>query len=410
MKKKVLGLLLAVAMVGSLAGCGSSGSSDSGSDTTATEAEDTDAEDDSTDSTAATSDGTLKIGVVAGITGNAPLEGERTQQAVELALEQYNANDGSLSIELDVQDSKGTTDGALNAVQKCISDGCNVILGPHGSTLVLAVGETAEAAQVPFISGGTSPNLIGKFDYLFTVRTNDTYAAAIGAQACADYLNATKVGIFYCSDDYGSGGYSVASSYFDEKGIEYTAEAYNTGDTDVSGQVLSLLNSGADVIFIWANGVDLAMVSRTFYQYGNTLPIVSSSSVAVTQYIDLCEPEWLEGWYGIGEYVESSDREAIQQYATDFTEATGETGELFGATYYGAFQAVIEAAELGGGTDSESIHEGLKQISGLEVVLGTYNCDSNNNLMHECALIQMEMQDDGSVAPTVVEQLTADYE
>lgn len=408
MKKKLVGLLLAVSMVASMAGCGASGSSDTSSDSTTTEDSGADTADDA--AAGASSDGTLKIGVVAGITGNAPLEGERTQQAVELALEQYNANDGSLSIELDVQDSKGTTDGALNAVQKCISDGCSVILGPHGSTLALAVGDTAEAAKVPFVSGGTSPNLIGKYDYLFTVRTNDTYAAAIGAQACADYLNATKVGIFYCSDDYGSGGYSVASAYFDEQGIDYTAEAYNTGDTDVSGQVLSLLNSGADVIFIWANGVDLAMVSRTFYQYGNTLPIVSSSSVAVTQYIDLCEPEWLEGWYGIGEYVESSDREAIQQYATDFTDATGETGELFGATYYGAFQAVIEAVELGGGTDSESIHEGLKQISGLEVVLGTYNCDSNNNLMHECALIHMEMQDDGTVAPAVVEQLAADYE
>lgn len=405
MKKKVLGLLLAVSMTVSLAACGGAGT-----DTTDTSTADT-----STDSaqTSAPADDVLRIGVAAGITGNAPLEGERMQQALELALEQYNESDGSIKIELDVQDTQGTTAGALNAVQRCISDGCQVILGPHGSTLVLAVGDTVDAAQVPFISGGTSPNLLDQFEYLYTCRTNDTYAAAIGAQACVESLNATNVGIFYCSDDYGSGGMTVASEYFEEQGIPYSAEAYNTGDTDVSGQILSLMNSGADCLFVWANGVDLAMISRTMYQLGCELPIVSSSSVAVQQYIDLCEPEWLEGWYGVGEYVESSDREAVQQYAADFLEYTGETGELFGATYYGAFQAVIQAVELGGGIDSASIKDGLSQIQGLEVVLGTYNCDDQNNLMHECSLIQMELTtaDDGSsvVAPVVLEQLSVDY-
>ena len=405
MKKKVLGLLLAVSMTVSLAACGGAGT-----DTTDTSTADT-----STDSaqTSAPADDVLRIGVAAGLTGNAPLEGERMQQALEMALEQYNESDGSIKIELDVQDTQGTTAGALNAVQRCISDGCQVILGPHGSTLVLAVGDTVDAAQVPFISGGTSPNLLDQFEYLYTCRTNDTYAAAIGAQACVESLNATNVGIFYCSDDYGSGGMTVASEYFEEQGIPYSAEAYNTGDTDVSGQILSLMNSGADCLFVWANGVDLAMISRTMYQLGCELPIVSSSSVAVQQYIDLCEPEWLEGWYGVGEYVESSDREAVQQYAADFLEYTGETGELFGATYYGAFQAVIQAVELGGGIDSASIKDGLSQIQGLEVVLGTYNCDDQNNLMHECSLIQMELTtaDDGSsvVAPVVLEQLSVDY-
>ncbi len=406
MKKKVLGLLLAVSMTVSLAACGGAGT-----DTTT----DTSTADTSTDSaeTSAPASDVLRIGVAAGITGNAPLEGERMQQALEMALEQYNESDGSIKIELDVQDTQGTTAGALNAVQRCISDGCQVILGPHGSTLVLAVGDTVDAAQVPFISGGTSPNLLDQFEYLYTCRTNDTYAAAIGAQACVESLNATNVGIFYCSDDYGSGGMTVASEYFEEQGIPYSAEAYNTGDTDVSGQILSLMNSGADCLFVWANGVDLAMISRTMYQLGCELPIVSSSSVAVQQYIDLCEPEWLEGWYGVGEYVESSDREAVQQYAADFLEYTGETGELFGATYYGAFQAVIQAVELGGGIDSASIKDGLSQIQGLEVVLGTYNCDDQNNLMHECSLIQMELTtaDDGSsvVAPVVLEQLSVDY-
>lgn len=90
MKKKLLGLLLAVSMIASLVAC-----SGSTADTTT----DTNADSASTEETSSASSGdVLKIGVAAGITGNAPLEGERMQQAVELALEQYNETDGSIKI------------------------------------------------------------------------------------------------------------------------------------------------------------------------------------------------------------------------------------------------------------------------------------------------------------------------
>ena len=407
MKKKLLGLLLAVSMVVSLTACGGGGD-DASTDTTTTETADDAAADDAaeTDDTAEAAEASgdvLKIGVAAATTGSDPLEGERMVQALELAVQEYTDNGGTIQVELDIQDSQGTTDGALNAVQRLISDGCQVIIGPHKSTQVLAVGETVDAAGVPFVSGGTSPNLVGQFDTLFTCRTNDELTAVIGAQACIDELGAQKVGIFYGSDDYGSGGFTVASQYFEENGIEYVSEVYNSGDTDVSGQVLSLMNQDLDCILVWAHGADMPLIFRTMNQLGSEVPVVAASGIAIGQYLDLMEAEWVDGYYGIGEWIANRDSEVVQHFGPAFEEATGEPAEMFSATYYGAFLAVMDAVEKGGGTDSASIMEGLKQVSGLSVPLGTYTCDENQQLLHEAVLVQMDGKD-----PVEVRTITAE--
>ena len=78
MKKKLLGLLLAVSMVVSLTAC--SGGSDTASDTSTTDTTETTdtAESDSAETAddAAASSDVLKIGVAAATTGSDPLEGE----------------------------------------------------------------------------------------------------------------------------------------------------------------------------------------------------------------------------------------------------------------------------------------------------------------------------------------------
>lgn len=348
---------------------------------------------------------TVKIGVVAGITGNDPLEGERMVQAIEMANDQLTAAGGingtGVMIELDIQDSQGTTDGALNAFQKCIGDGCVAIIGPHKSSAVMAVGATADEDQIPFIYGGTSPNLLGQYSYGFGVRTNDKYAAQIGAKVCVDTLNATKVGVLYGSDDYGSGGMNVATAYFDEVGVAYVTEAFNSGDTDITGQILALNNAGVDAILAWSHGIDLAVVSRTMYDLGVTTPVVSASGAAVQQYIDLCEPEWIEGWYVVAEYLPTSTAEVAMQFAADFKAATGEDGELFSSSYYGGFKVLLTALENCETYDSASIFAALKNVQNVAGVLGTMSCDAENQFMHSAVLAKMV-----DAVPEVIEEFS----
>lgn len=404
MKKKLMGILLTTVMtVSLLAGCGNGGETPAETPAEAPTETEAEAPEEEAAETPAAEEKVLKIGLVAGVTGTEPLEGERMVQGCELALEEYNAAGkvNGITIEFEIQDSQGTTDGMMNAAQKLIADRCQILIGPQKSAHVMAIGDMMDEAQVPFIAGATSPKLKGAYDYLFTCRTNDMYMANIGAKICDENIGAKKVGIFYTSDDYGAGGFSVAEEYFKEKGIEYVAEAYNSGDTDVSGQILSLMNADVDCMFMWSHGVDLPVVARTMGQLGWDKPVVTASGTAQKMYLDLCEAEWVEGWMAVAEYVETNPKEIVQHYAKSFKEATGEAGELYGSTYYGAFQAVVQALRDGAEPTSASLYEYLKQVKDVEGVLGTLTCDEDQFMMHEALLIQVE-----DLTPVVIEAVT----
>ncbi len=402
MRKRLLGLLLVLAMILSLAACSSTDTSKTEQTTAPAETTETTTPAQETEAVGKT----LKIGLVAAVTGTEPLEGERMVQGLELALDEYNAagkvND--ITIEFEIQDSQGTPDGMVNAAQKLIADGCQILLGPQKSSHVMAIGDILDEAKVPFIAGGTSPKLKGAYDYLFTCRTNDIYMASIGAQVCKDTLGAKKVGVFYVSDDFGTGGLSVAEEYFTENGIEYTSEAYNSGDADVSGQILNLMNADVDCIMMWVHGVDLPVISRTMGQLGCEIPVIASSGASLRMYLDLCEPEWLEGWYAVAEYADSNPKEIVQEYAKNFKAKTGEDGELYGATYYGAFQAVVQCLKNGAEPTSDSLYNALKEVKDVQGIIGTLTCDNDQFLMHDAILVQIE-----NLQPQVLESVTAEY-
>ena len=87
MKKRIVALLMAVVMVGALAGCAAT---DQSADTSVADTSEAQGEDEtsSADEEAATDGDTIKIGLVSMITGDNPLNGERMNQGVQLAVDE----------------------------------------------------------------------------------------------------------------------------------------------------------------------------------------------------------------------------------------------------------------------------------------------------------------------------------
>src|SRR5450830_924244 len=126
--RKVLAMLLFVIMVVSVAGCGQKGTSGSGE---------------------------IKIGVATPVTGPAPLQGERSKQGLQIAVDEINAKGGLLGkkVVLEVVDDQGTVPGALLAVAKLVSDPTIVaVMGPFSSSSVLGVSDLYKNAKVPFFT------------------------------------------------------------------------------------------------------------------------------------------------------------------------------------------------------------------------------------------------------------------
>lgn len=402
--KKILALLLSLMMILSLAACGSKESeeTDGVAGTTSAEEEIPEKEEGET-----AGGDVFKVGLITMVTGDAPTDGLRMQQAVELVINQVNEEGGinGMKVELDIQDDQCTTEGAINAMNKCISDGCQVVIGPHRSANAKAVSDIAKNAKIPYISGGTSPSLLDlNNEYLFFCRASDNIVAQVGGMVCKDTLNAEKVGILYCSDDFGTGALGVLEEYFQAEGVDYAAEVHNVNDTDMSGQLLNLVNAGCDALLIWTHDADMVVISRQINELGIELPVVSSGAPAMSTVNELMEPEWIEGWYVCTDYCSTATEDYIVEFKEAFNAAYDIDPEMFAASYYGAAWGLVDALERAGANDAAAIRDALATVTGIQGIVGKLNCDDQGAWIHEASLVQM----DGNKQPQLVEVVTAE--
>lgn len=283
MKKRIVALLAAGTMIISLMGCGSGNnetvSNDSGEVTTNSPIETGENNADSN------SGDTIKIGLVSMITGDNPLNGERMNQGVQLAVDEVNENGGILGkqVELEIVDDQTLQDVAVTCVQKLAAEGVAGIIGPHRSTNAIAVSDTVASLQVPLLTGGTSPNIADlENPYLFRGRASDSIFAEAAADYAVNTLGCKKLGLFYNNDDFGTGALAVVQEYCEENNIELVAEGHNTGDKDFTAQIMKMQTEGIDCALIWTHDPELAIHARQIYELGLECEVVSSPGVTLS--------------------------------------------------------------------------------------------------------------------------------
>ena len=118
------------------------------------------------------------------MTGDNPLNGERMNQGVQMAVDEYNAAGGinGKQIELTIVDDQTLQDMAVTCANKLIGEGVVGIVGPHRSTNALAVEAVVKQAGVAAFTGGTTPQISTlDNDYLFRCRASDSIFAEAAA-------------------------------------------------------------------------------------------------------------------------------------------------------------------------------------------------------------------------------------
>ncbi|MFV0352525.1 MAG: ABC transporter substrate-binding protein [Oscillospiraceae bacterium] len=375
----VLSFVLAFALVACQAGAASSSAGNSTGSTGT--------------STAATGEDVV-LGASIQLTGATPLDGERVKQALELVVKETNANGGVLGgrqLKLIVEDNQADQTQAINVANKLLSSGVVAVFGPHESTNAMAVQQMMGEAKIPFITGGTSPSLakVGN-EYMFMCRASDTIMARVAAAYATEQLGAKNVAIMYNNNEYGTGGQTTAQAYFDENGISYIAEGHNSGDKDMTAQLLKAKQAGCDTIFLWAHAAETVVLARQIYELDLGMKVVACPTPTLAQVTDLCETEWLEGWFAVTDYVPSSTEDYVVEFQQKFEAEYGVQPEMFAAAWYGAGLAMVDAIERAGSADPVAIQKALTEVDGLQGIVGTLSCDDTNSFVHEGKMVEIK--------------------
>ncbi len=360
---------------------------------------------------------TVKVGLIAPLTGGVAVYGTSVQKAVELYVEQFNAAGGvnGKNIELIEYDDKGEAAEALNAYNKLVSaDGAVAIIGPVTSGPTFGVAEASMKDNIPCITAtATHPDVTQKYgDNYFRACFEDPFQGGAITTFAVQNLSAKTAAIIYnTSDNYSTGLKDSITAKAGELGLEIVAtEGYGKDDVDFNAQLTNIIAKNPEVLFIpeyYNNAYLICSQARSLGFTGTFLGVDGADGVLTIEGADVTV---FDGMYFANHYAADDTAANVQDFIKQFQEKyDGETPNSFAALGYDSAKILFEALKqvdtaaanaesasdenvvpLGATPESyAAVIEALKKTD-MDCITGHITFDANNNPIKECTIICIE--------------------
>jgi branched-chain amino acid transport system substrate-binding protein len=329
---------------------------------------------------------TIKIGVTAELTGPNAEAGAYEVNGANLALDEINKAGGVLGkkLELRIEDTQSSNNGAVNALSRLGSEGNLVaIVGSVRSTQVQAMSPTLQKLGIPMMIGGTDYGLTHSGNpWLFRCRPNDGYSAKVIAEFGVKTLGKKKWAIVHSTDAFGNGGKDRLTESLKALGVTpVLVQGFTSNTQDFTPVVLAIKQSGADVIASYiANSPDVGILSKQLRQLGVSVPWVGSPSIASATALKLGE-EALHGTYAIADFSPGASPEA-QAYAQKYRDRYKVEPDFYSSWAYDAVHLIANAINAKKGTKPADIKAAFHAVNGFKGAEGTYQFDANGDGLH----------------------------
>ena len=197
-----------------------------------------------------TATGTVKIGVIVPLSGDAAAYGQEGQKVLNYRLAEINA-EGGTKFELVYEDGKCTGADAVNAFQKLTDvDGVKLIIGGLCSSETLGIAPLTKDGKALEVSPWSSnPTIEGASPYLFSTSYSDN---AIGDTIANEMSKFSRVAIITEQTDYSIGVKNV----WEKKIAEYpdvkivSNEIFPKGATDFRSILLKVKKTNPEAILL----------------------------------------------------------------------------------------------------------------------------------------------------------------
>ena len=340
MFKKAASLVLASAMVFSLAACGSDGGSSEGS----------------------SNSDTFKIGGIGPTTGDNAIYGTAVKNGIQLAVDEINADGGinGKQIEYSFEDDVSDSEKSVNAYNTLKDWGMQMLVGTVTSSPCVAVVEETHADNMfQLTPSATSVESI-QYDNAFRMCFSDPGQGAASADYISEHGLATKIAIIYnSSDTYSSGIYQAFSTEAQAKGLEIVAAEAFTADskTDFSVQLQKAKDAGAELVFLPIYYQEASLILAQADKMGFETQWFGCDGMDGLLALDGFDTALAEGLMFLTPFTADAEDEATQTFVSKFEEEFGDTPNQFAADAYDCMYVIKAAAEKAEITPDMSISD-----------------------------------------------------
>ena len=328
---------------------------------------------------------TIKIGVIAELTGDMPAVGESCKKAAEMAVKEINdagglqVGDKKYKVELHVEDNAGKAEQSASAAQKLITQQKVVaIVGPNATRYAIPASEIAESSKVVLITPwSTNPKttLDAKTDkpksFVFRACFIDPFQGRVVAKFAIDNLKARKAAVLYdVASDYNKGIAEYFKTTFEQNGGQVVAfETYTTSDKDFSGQLTKIKKAAPDVIFLPNYYSEVPLQIQQAKRLGISVPFLGSDSWGSAELLKLCGNE-CENYYFSTHYAADAATPVASKFIQSFQASYKALPDDVAALTYDAFGLLMEAIKSAGSIDRQAVRDALAKVAKYDGVTG----------------------------------------
>lgn len=331
-------------------------------------------------------DSSIRVGVIAELTGDMPAVGESCKKAAELAVKEINdagglkLGDKQYKVKLFVEDNAGKADQSASAAQKLITQKkVLAIVGPNATRYAIPASEIAESSKVLLVTPwSTSPKttLDAKTNapkkYVFRACFIDPFQGRVVARFAKEKLNAGKAAVLYdVASDYNKGIAEVFKEAFEANGGKVVAfETYTTNDKDFSAQLTKIKKADPQVIFLPNYYSEVPLQVQQAKRLAINAPFVGSDSWGSQELTKLCGKD-CEGYYFSTHYAPDTATPATQKFIQGFKAAYNNAmPDDVAALTYDSFGLLKQAIKDAGKVDRQAVRDSFSKIQKYEGVTG----------------------------------------
>jgi branched-chain amino acid transport system substrate-binding protein len=335
----------------------------------------------------------VKVGVIANVTGSAGAYGTSQKNAYLLAADDLRKgllDAGGANLVFDIQDSASDAAQVVNLTQKFTNDGTAIMLGPTLSSEAKKADPIAVRAGLTILATSNTAQGItamGPCVFRDSLAEEQVVPDAV-ARVAAKWKPKTAAIIYADDNQFTKTDFDIFRVALQSRNVEIVdVETYHTKDVDFKAQLTKIASKKPDLLVVGSLLDEAVKIVTQAKQVGLASRVIGGNGLNSPKFIELAGPA-AEGVVVGAAYYLGNNFTGNRAFVDRYTKRYGSGPDQFAAQAYAAAQIVARLAK-DGATNSEQMCSGIKRLPVVSTVLGPIAFEPTRDVRAASAIVQI---------------------
>jgi len=336
---------------------------------------------------------TVKIGVVADVTGSAGAYGAAQKNALDLAVDDLRAgliDAGGATLTFDIQDAASDPAQVINLIQKFTTDGTVLLVGPTLSAEAKKADPVAVRANLTVLAtSNTAQGITAQGPCVFRDSLAEEQVVPEAVSKATRAWHPKTAAIIYGDDNqFTKTDYDIFKAAFERAHVQIVdSETYHTGDVDFKAQLTNIAGKKPDVLVIGALLEEAVKIVVQAKQGGIRSHLIGGNGLNSPKFVSLAGDAGTGVVIGAAYYL-GNNYGGNRGFVDRFKKIYGTGPDQFAAQAYAGAQ-IAAAAVKSGATTSEQFCSTFKKLNVVQTVLGPVNFQPSRDIKAASAIVRV---------------------